>query len=63
MSSGFQVTRDLLTPGLKAMARRVSNCRPVLEAMGLALVSVTRRASCGRCCRTEERRLEPNRPT
>ena len=44
MSGGFQVTRDLLTPNLKALARRVSNCRPVLEAMGLALVSVTRRA-------------------
>jgi phage gpG-like protein len=38
------ITRDLITPQLRAMARKVANKRPVLEAMGLALVGVTQRA-------------------
>ena len=38
------ISRDLLTPALRQMARKVSDKKPILEAMGLALVSVTRRA-------------------
>lgn len=44
MQARFTVARDLLTPALRQMARRVADRRPLLEAMGLALVSVTQRA-------------------
>ena len=44
MNPRVTITKDLLTPQLRALARKVSNKRPVLEAMGLALVSVTQRA-------------------
>jgi len=44
MKPTLTITRDLVTPELKRMAAQVSNKRPVLEAMGLALVSVTQRA-------------------
>ncbi|MBU4460302.1 MAG: phage virion morphogenesis protein [Verrucomicrobia bacterium] len=44
MQARFTVMRDLLTPRLRAMARKISDKRPLLEAMGLALVSVTQRA-------------------
>ncbi len=36
--------RDEITPGLATLARRISDKRPILEAMGVALLSVTTRA-------------------
>jgi len=36
--------RDILTPDLKARARRAKNPRKALEAMGLAIVSLAQRA-------------------
>jgi phage gpG-like protein len=40
----FQITRNTLSPALAAIARRLSDKRPLLEAMALSLVSVTKRA-------------------
>lgn len=37
-------TRDILTPDLKARARRAKNPRKALEAMGLSIVSLAQRA-------------------
>jgi len=39
----FQI-RDHITPDLAAKARKLSDKKPVLEAMGLQLVSITQRA-------------------
>lgn len=36
--------RDTLTPGLARMAKQVSDKRPILEAVGLQLVSLTTRS-------------------
>ncbi|WP_448579257.1 phage virion morphogenesis protein, partial [Thermosphaera sp.] len=44
VTPGFHVSRDLLTPALRHLARKISDKKPILEAMGLALVSVTQRA-------------------
>lgn len=40
----FTVTKDTFSPTLRAMAARCRDLRPVLEAMGQALVAVTKRA-------------------
>lgn len=40
----FIVTKNTFSPTLRAMARKCSNLKPVLEAMGTALVAVTKRA-------------------
>jgi phage gpG-like protein len=44
MQGRFVISRDLLTPELRRLARKVADKKPILEAMGLALVSVTQRA-------------------
>lgn len=44
MNARLTIVRDLLTPDLRALSRKLSDKRPLLEAMGLALVSVTQRA-------------------
>lgn len=44
MQARVIITRDTLTPDLRALARKLADKRPLLEAMGLALVSVTQRA-------------------
>jgi phage gpG-like protein len=36
--------RDGISPELQRLARRVTNRRPILEAMGLEFVSITKRA-------------------
>ena len=40
----FKITGDTLTPGLRAMAARCRNKKPILFAMGSALVFLTKRA-------------------
>ena len=40
----FKVERDLLTPELRRMAREVADKRPILKAMGSALVEWTKDA-------------------
>lgn len=44
MANGFQVARNTLTPSLRQAARGIRDRRPILEAMGLQLVSITVRA-------------------
>ena len=43
MASSFSV-RDLITPELRAILGKVQNRKPILEAMGVQLVSLTKRA-------------------
>ena len=40
----FKVTKDTLSPGLAKMARSCGNPKPILEAMGEKLVSITTQA-------------------
>lgn len=40
----LQVTHDSLSPALRAMAAKFADRKPILQAMGAALVSVTKRA-------------------
>ncbi len=42
MKPAFKIERDLLTPELRRLARRVADRKPILKAMGLALVEWTK---------------------
>lgn len=44
LQMSLNVTSDTLTPGLMAMARRFADRRPILQAMGQAVVSLAKRA-------------------
>lgn len=41
---GLKITRNTLEPGLRSRVRQLQNPRPVLEAMGTALVSYSKRS-------------------
>ena len=44
MKPAFKVERDLLTPELRRLARRVADRKPILKAMGTALAEWTKDA-------------------
>lgn len=44
MPSGFQITRNTISPSLARLARGIADKRPILEAMGRQLLSITVRA-------------------